>query len=116
MSMKSTDKEASRSFVGDGREFTLNYQLSSLTQEGKRLITALSVEKSPTNMNSETSCSVQISNLSPETILELFMLITGAEDPVFPVHLPDIVRDHIRGMDYYDVCPTGETLAKCARG
>ena len=108
MSMKSTDKEASRSFVGDGREFTLNYQLSSLTQEGKRLITALSVEKSPTSKNSETSCSVQISNLSPETTLKLFLLITGAQDPVFPVHLPDIVRDQIHGMDFCEVCPALE--------
>lgn len=118
--MKSTDKETSRFFAEDGREFSLSYRLSSLTpgdSQGKTLlITALSVETSQTQKNSEASCSVQISNLSPEAILHLFMLIADAEDPVFPVHLPDIVRDHIRGMDFYHVCPTVETLAKCARG
>ena len=109
MSINSTVREASRSYVEDGREFTLSYRLSSLIasdgREEKRSIAAFSVETSKASTRKESACSVQILNLCPETSLKLFLLIADAQSPVFPVHLPDIVTDHIHGLDFYEVSP-----------
>lgn len=110
MSISNTVKEASRSLVEGEREFVLNYRLTSQrTDDGryeKHSITALSVEKSKASTGTKSACSVHIMNLSTETSRKLFELIAQAQSPVFPVHLPDILGDQIRGMTFYEVAPT----------
>jgi hypothetical protein len=110
VSINNTVREASRSLVEGEREFVLHYRLTvQITDDGRderHSITALSMENTKASTVNESACSVHIMNLSAETSRKLFELITAAQSPVFPVHLPDILRDQIRGMTFYEVSPT----------
>ena len=52
-------------------------------------------ERSELGLDKETGCSVEMSRIQPEVMRKIFEAITSAEDPVFPVHIPEIVHDQL---------------------
>jgi hypothetical protein len=90
-------RESVRAVSMDGREFVLSYSFAVRdTDEGPRcLIQASLRERSELGLDKETGCSVEMSRIQPEVMRKIFEAITSAEDPVFPVHVPEIVHDQL---------------------
>jgi hypothetical protein len=90
-------RQSTRSVSRDGREFVLCYNLTVRdTEQGPECCIQASLkEKSERGTERETGCSVEMSSLKPEATRKIFEIIAGAEDPVFPVHVPEIVRDQL---------------------
>ncbi len=90
-------RESVRSLSRDGREFVLHYSLRTQdTEEGQQYCIQASLnERTGPGPDRETGCSIQLSHIQPDMGKKIFELIAGAEDPVFPVHVPEIVRDQL---------------------
>ncbi len=106
-------REVTRSFSEEGREFTVVYQLGTQRNHGLRLnpdeskcfIRASSVEKDCAGSDKTSGYNIDFLYLDPKTGLRLFDMIAGAESPVMPVHLPEIVRDELSAFRHYEVKP-----------
>ncbi|HHW18336.1 MAG TPA: hypothetical protein GXX30_05490 [Firmicutes bacterium] len=96
---QATIKKSTRNFWKDGREFLVSYELKTHESSGTSgyLIRAHLKEKSPEGKEKETGSCVELLYLYQEVSERIFNLIANAEEPVFPIHLPDIVRDEIFG-------------------
>lgn len=90
-------RESVRSLSRDGRKFVLHYSLKTQdTEEGQQYcIQACLNERTGPGEERETGCSVQLSHVQPDMGRKIFELIAGADDPVFPVHVPEIVSDQL---------------------
>jgi hypothetical protein len=100
-----TIKECTRSFRVEGREFTASYLLREEPGAGgeRCVIRAILRETDKTGRGKESSASVELVYLHPDLGMRIFEAIAGAKDPVFPVHLPDIVRDQIAASSLIEV-------------
>jgi hypothetical protein len=100
-------RESVRSLSREGREFVLHYSLALQDcEEGQQCrIQALLNERTPAGADRETGCSVEVSLIQPETGKRIFEMIAGAEDPVFPVHVPEIERDQLSAARMVAVKP-----------
>lgn len=89
-------KRSTRSYCQDGREFVIHYELETHTVQKTCLIRA-HLEEIPADGQCAETSSTSVEVLCPYRELgeRLFDLINNAPDPVFPVHLPEIVRDQI---------------------
>jgi len=88
-------KQSTRSVLKNGREFIIFYELGTQVTSGKSVyIRARLKEKSPLGQEKAGSC-VELTYLYPEIGEKIFDLIANAQEPVFPVHLPEIVRDQL---------------------
>ncbi len=98
-------RESVRSVYRDGREFVLSYSLSVRDAQGgpECYIQASLRERGEQGAEKETGCSVDMSSLRPEATRRIFEVIAGAEDPVFPVHIPEIVRDQLSASGFVGV-------------
>ncbi len=92
-------KKSSRKYENEGREFTVTYELREHVgvQGSEHLIRVSLVEGDGNGDRKKTGCSVELTYLRPELGFRLFEIISGATEPVFPVHVSDIVRDQILG-------------------
>lgn len=100
-------RESVRSLSRDGQEFVLSYALGVLetTDNSQCCIQASLKARDGLGRDSESGCTVAISHLQPELGRRIFELIAEAEDPVFPVHVPDIVRDQLSAAHLVSVEP-----------
>lgn len=100
-------RECTRSFSREGREFTASYFLGEESDaEGKRcFIRAALRETNEEGTDIVTSTAVDLLYLRTDIGKRIFEVIAGAEDPVFPVHVPDIVRDQISATALIEVKP-----------
>ena len=98
-------RECTKSFEVEGREFTVKYVLCEEDSNGHKRFVIRAVLKETSNAGSgiESSASVELIYLHPEIGRRIFDTIAGAEDPVFPVHLEDIVRDQIAATSLIEV-------------
>ena len=98
-------RECTKSFGAEGREFTVTYILSEEDTNGHKrfVIRAVLREASDTGSGIESSASVELIYLHPDIGRRIFETVAGAEDPVFPVHLGDIVRDQIAATSLIEV-------------
>ncbi|HHY44966.1 MAG TPA: hypothetical protein GX512_04560 [Firmicutes bacterium] len=98
-------KECTKSFGVEGREFTVKYVFCEEDANGHKrfVIRAVLKEAGSTGLERESSASVELIYLHPEIGRRIFDTIAGAEDPVFPVHLGDIVRDQIAATSLMEV-------------
>ena len=105
-------KQISRSFTEEGRDFTVTYQLGSKQTDtcatpktvcAKTFISASLVEQRDLDSYKETQYNLDFLHLDEDTSLHLFEVIAQAEDPVLPVHLPEIVRDQLSAFDFYEI-------------
>ncbi len=105
MAEDKTIKECTRSFSVEGREFTASYLLREEHGAGgeRCVIRAVLRETGKAGSDKESSASVELIYLHPAVGRRIFDAITGAKDPVFPVHLPDIVRDQIAASSLIEV-------------
>ena len=92
-------KEHTRSFIRDGREFVINYQLEkrdvSANCNQAYIIIATLTEKFPCGTTVESGTTVELMYMYPEITERIFDTVTNATEPVLPVHVPDIVRDEL---------------------
>ncbi len=95
MSKTAVLKECIRKYSQDGRTFVIRYELESLTDTESYLIRAHLREERINGNGQETVSSVELVYPYHELGEHLFDLIQNAPDPVFPVHVPEIVRDQI---------------------
>lgn len=98
-------RECTRSFAREGREFTATYLLGEGDDlQGKRFfIRAELKETADDGTVKESRADVDLVCLSPEIGRRIFETIASAEDPVFPVHVPDIVRDQLSATALMEV-------------
>lgn len=89
--------ESVRSVSRDGREFVLFYSLAIRdTNRGPEpYIQASLKEKAGNGDHREAEYTVEMSLIEPEVMKRIFETIASARDPVFPVHVPEIVRDQL---------------------
>lgn len=89
-------RKSTRSCCQDGREFVIHYEFETHTVPEACLIRAY-LEEVPGEGQGVQTTSTSVEVLCPYRELgeRLFDLINSAPDPVFPVHLPEIVRDQI---------------------
>lgn len=101
MAESSLIRKTSRRYEKEGREFTVTYELREHVgaQGSEHLIRVSLVESDGNGDRNKTGCSVELTYLRPELGFRLFEIISGAEEPVFPVHVSDIVRDQILGTN-----------------
>jgi len=90
-------KERVRTFSKEGREFVVSYQLGTRINRETAcyLIRAYLKEKSARGQEKETGSFVELPYPYGQISERIFDLISNASDPVFPVHLPEIVRDEL---------------------
>ncbi len=88
-------KRTCRDYEKDGRKFTITYELQEREEPRgpAHLIRVSLVEKEGPEEQIVTGCNVELFYLRPEIGLKLNDIISGAKEPVFPVHVADIVRD-----------------------
>ncbi len=112
-------KQVSRSFTEEGRDFTVTYQLGSKDRDtytdlypcaGKTFLRAFLVEKHNPDSHKETQCNLDFLHLDENTGMHLFEIIARAEEPVMPVHLPEIVRDQLSAFNFYEVSSAAKHL------
>lgn len=98
-------RECTRSFSKEGREFTAIYLLAEGEEiEGKGYVIHASLRETRTDgAETESSAVVQLAYLSPDMGKQIFEMIAGADDPVFPVHVPEIIRDQIAATALIEV-------------
>ncbi|HHY11639.1 MAG TPA: hypothetical protein GX529_03320 [Firmicutes bacterium] len=95
MTRTAVSKESIRNYCQDGREFVIRYEFESHTNPEAYLIRAHLKEIQTGGQYPETTSSVELLCPYRELGEKLFDLINNAPDPVFPIHLPEIVRDQI---------------------
>lgn len=90
-------RESVRSLSREGREFVLRYSLAMQdTENGQQCCIQASVnERTNLGTDRQTGCRVEMSHVHPDMGKRIFEFIAGAEEPVFPVHVPEIVRDQL---------------------
>jgi len=92
-------KELTRSFKESSREFILRYELAVKDAPGespdRRYILRARATEATAEYPSESCCELILPATPEGKGEELFDVIAGAESPVFPVHLPEIVRDEL---------------------
>ncbi len=101
-----TIKESSRKIRDGDREFSLRYRLSANSPQDESETRGCSIEAELVEQwcdgrTKVSVSSVDIDSLYPEVGSRIFDSIACADSPVFPVHLGDVVGDHIRGMTLY---------------
>lgn len=93
---KTAVKKSTRNYCQDGREFVIHYEFEASAVQETCLIRAHLEEIQPAGKSTHAaSISVEVVCPYRELGERLFDLINNASDPVFPVHLPEILRDHI---------------------
>lgn len=92
-------KELTRSVKESSREFILRYELAVRDAldgpHDRRYILRARVMEATSECPSESGCELVLPASSEGKSEKLFDMIAGAESPVFPVHVPDIVRDEL---------------------
>lgn len=96
----SIPSERIRSLQVEGRDLVLRYSyVAEETDGGPRCrIEASLTETSGDRTGSTTGCCVEMSHVQPDAVKRIFEMIVLAEDPVFPVHVPEIVRDQLSAI------------------
>lgn len=92
-------RESVRSLRREGRDFVLRYSFTTEDRDGarqSRIQASLTETNGP--LDTTTGCSVELSHVQPDAARSIFEMIAGAEDPVFPVHVPEIVRDQLSAI------------------
>gem|GEM_PF-653351 len=82
-----------REHFQDGRHFLIDYEFCSNDDPKICSIKATLMEKSEDDVAYERVSCVEISHLNYQLIERIFCHIENAADPVFPVHIPDIIKD-----------------------
>ncbi|HHY16719.1 MAG TPA: hypothetical protein GX524_01460 [Firmicutes bacterium] len=95
MSESAILKESTRDYCQDGRKFVVRYEFVSRKNPEAYLIRALLKEKTADGQDLETTSSVELGYPYLKLGEQIFDLIKDAPNPVFPVHLYEIVRDQI---------------------
>ncbi|MBE3519878.1 MAG: hypothetical protein IMW97_06205 [Firmicutes bacterium] len=92
-------KELTRSVRENSREFVLRYELAVRDGVGgpddRKYILRARVTEATSEYPSESGCELVLPAASEKRGEELFDMIACAESPVFPVHVPEIVRDEL---------------------
>lgn len=92
-------KELTRSIKESSREFILRYELAVRDapdgSHNRRYIFRAKVTEATSECPSESGCELVLPATSEGKGEKLFDMIAGAESPVFPVHVPEIVRDEL---------------------
>lgn len=88
-------KKSVRKHCQDGREFMIHYEFESHTNPESYSIRAHLKEIQEDGQHIETSSSIELLCPYPELGEKLFDLIENASEPVFPIHLQEIVQDQI---------------------
>ncbi len=90
-------RESVRSLTRDDREFVLRYSMTTReSREGPQCYIEASVcETAGKGSSTRSGCRVEMSHVHVDVVRRIFELIAGAEDPVFPVHVPEIVLDQL---------------------
>lgn len=93
-------RESVRSLRREGRDFVLRYSFTTEEKDGGQQcrIQASLTESNVPEPNVTRGCSVEMSHVLPDTARRIFEMIAGAEDPVFPVHVPEIVSDQLSAI------------------
>jgi len=93
-------RESVRSLRREGRDFVLRYSFTTEEKDGGQQcrIQASLTESGAPGADVAKGCSVEMSHVRPDTVRRIFEMIAGAEDPVFPVHVPEIVRDQLSAI------------------
>ncbi|MGE5580753.1 MAG: hypothetical protein ACM3WU_12050 [Bacillota bacterium] len=101
-------RESVRTLEREGRQFVIRYSLATHeTEDGEQCLIQASVsETNASGADSTTGYSVETSFVQPETVKRIFEMIAGAEDPVFPIHVPEIIRDQLAAMSMVAVTST----------
>ena len=90
-------REHHRSVLADGRDFLLTYTLA-LSESEKGPFCSIAVllrERDRQGNEREASCTVELTYIRLDAATLLFEKISGAFEPLFPAHLPDVVRDQL---------------------
>lgn len=92
--------ERTRSLQIEGRDLVLRYSYVTVDRDGGPMcrIDASLTERSGDGTGSTTSYRVEMSHVQPDAVKRIFEMIVMAEDPVFPVHVPEIVRDQLSAI------------------
>lgn len=96
-------KQLTRSFAEGSREFVFRYELAVRLADdpvAKRYVFRAVVTERNSAHPSEYRCEVEIPRGLENDRERLFDAIARAESPVFPVHVPDIVRDELAASDF----------------
>jgi len=101
-------RESVRTLEKEGRQFVIRYSLETQKVEcGEQCLIQASVsETTASGPGSTTGYSVETSFVQPEAVRRIFEMIATAEDPVFPVHVPEIIRDQLAAMSMAAVTAT----------
>ena len=101
-------RESVRTLERDGRQFVIRYSLATQkVEDGEHCLIQASVsETSASASDSTTGYCVETSFVQPEAVRRIFDMIAEAEDPVFPVHVPEIIRDQLSVMSMVAVTAT----------
>ena len=100
MGERRLSRESVRSVRREGRDFLLRYSFTTEEKDGGQQcrIQASLTENNAPGDDTTTGCSVEMSHVQPDMVKRIFEVIAGAEDPVFPVHVPEIVRDQLSAI------------------
>ena len=92
--------ERIRSLQIEGRDLVLRYSYVTEDRDGgpRCRIDASLTERSSDGTDSTTGYCVEMSHVQPDAVKRIFEMIVLAEDPVFPVHVPEIVRDQLSAI------------------
>ncbi|HHY75374.1 MAG TPA: hypothetical protein GX500_01165 [Firmicutes bacterium] len=98
-------EECTRSFEVEGRNFTVKYFFCEEDAGGhsRFVIRAVLKESRDAGPETESRASVELTYIHPEVGRRIFDTLKRAEDPVFPVHLGDVVRDQIAATSLVEV-------------
>ncbi|MBP8613751.1 MAG: hypothetical protein KBI40_02700 [Firmicutes bacterium] len=93
--MVETDRpiEQTREHLEEGRHFLIRYEINCTTHPGVYSIKATLMEKRGDGQVYEIMSSAELSQLDRRLVEQLLRAIQKTQEPVFPVHLPDIARD-----------------------
>ena len=87
-------KESTKQYRHDGRTFLIRYRLESIQPESY-LLRGYLKEELPEVNSPEAIYTVELEYPYRELGERLFDFIQNASDPLFPVHLQEIVHDQI---------------------
>ncbi|MGI6662210.1 MAG: hypothetical protein ACOX4B_01835 [Bacillota bacterium] len=98
-------KECTKTFGVEDRYFTVKYVFceEDVGRHKRFVIRAVLKEAGHAGSETESSASAELIYLHPEIGRRIFDTIAGAKDPVFPVHLEDIIRDQIAATSLMEV-------------
>ncbi len=95
MTKPAVSKENIRKHLQDGREFVLRYEFEPQANPETYLIRAHLGEIQGENRRLEPTSFIELRCPYKDLSEKLYDFISDAREPVFPIHLPDIVRDQI---------------------